>query len=340
LNLAVESDEIDARTPLAKQAVERVRVLKTAYRSQGGSDYTLRQEAASKGTTWTALTGGYRVVAEEAAGQTSAAQATLDGVSAAVRRYAAWAAAQSRRRQLRTALGPVEQNGFRINDIYRKFDACEACDESRLQELVAEAARARAEHEANIEALLARSRARQEATCHDERMCQEYCETLNRAYSCFRLGDLYFNGDGVRKDVGRALTYFQKACDAGDGDGCSALGFAYGRGTGVAKNWSTATTLLKKACAVGMEGACNAVPNAECIAAAKTPKQRRPGDDAKCAAAKGQRANILIVDPKKTYVAYETPDVNKLDVCFDAMRSEGCYQINIIARDTSIDCCP
>lgn len=177
------------------------------------------------------------------------------------------------------------------------------------------------------------------ADCDDDATCTTFCDSTFYS-ACMRLGDRYFKGIGVPKDLPRAVSLFRKACDGGNGPACNALGFAYGRGIGVAKDWGAATTFLKKACSAGDQGACNAVPNAECIVAAKTSKQRRPGDDTKCLAAKTHRANLLIVDPKKTYVAYETPDVNTLDVCSDALKSEGCYQINIIARDTSIYCCP
>ena len=40
---------------------------------------------------------------------------------------------------------------------------------------------------------------------------------------CFNLGGAYFNGDGVARDIDKAMKLFQKACDGGDMEGCNVL---------------------------------------------------------------------------------------------------------------------
>lgn len=43
------------------------------------------------------------------------------------------------------------------------------------------------------------------------------------ADGCLRLGDLYFNGEGVPKDKARAATEYEKACKGGSAVGCAKL---------------------------------------------------------------------------------------------------------------------
>ena len=160
------------------------------------------------------------------------------------------------------------------------------------------------------------------------------------AEGCWSQGDVHFEGRDVPKNLARGLELFKKACDGGSTNGCTALALAYNQGRGVAKDLSAARTYFKKAGDGGYGPACTGMTNIDCVQASKTPRQRRVGDDAKCAAAKGHRANSRIVNSSKTYVAYEAPDNNSLQGCFSAMVSEGCYQVNIQARDTSICCCP
>ena len=49
---------------------------------------------------------------------------------------------------------------------------------------------------------------------------------------CTRLGQLYYHGTEVKRDFSKAKKFFQKACDLGDGLGCSFLGTLYEQGRG------------------------------------------------------------------------------------------------------------
>ena len=40
---------------------------------------------------------------------------------------------------------------------------------------------------------------------------------------CFNLGDAYYFGNGVAKDIYKAMKLFQKACDGGVIEGCNLL---------------------------------------------------------------------------------------------------------------------
>ncbi|WP_286030687.1 tetratricopeptide repeat protein [Helicobacter pullorum] len=42
------------------------------------------------------------------------------------------------------------------------------------------------------------------------------------AESCFDLGNLYYNGEGVERDYKKAMEYFGIACDLGKQKGCDA----------------------------------------------------------------------------------------------------------------------
>ena len=134
------------------------------------------------------------------------------------------------------------------------------------------------------------------------------------------------------------VALLRRGCDAGDGASCNGLGYAYGTGTGVAKNMTAAERAFRKGCEAGYDMACRQHIGAECIASALTAGQRRPQHDAKCAKAKSAPSSN--VDARKRYLAYEHPDQNRLDICFEAIRHEGCFQLNILAEDTSIYCCP
>ncbi|MBL0115697.1 MAG: sel1 repeat family protein [Sphingomonadales bacterium] len=58
-------------------------------------------------------------------------------------------------------------------------------------------------------------------------------------------------GTGVAQNPATAASYFAKACDAGDADGCLSLGASYDKGAGVAKNLATAVSYYVRACNAG-----------------------------------------------------------------------------------------
>ena len=90
------------------------------------------------------------------------------------------------------------------------------------------------------------------------------CEKFNYGKGCFGLGYLYEHGDGVPKDMNKALQYYKKAapqeeklCSGGDGQACYELGYMYEHGYGVSKDPNKAKELYKKACSLGYKKGCN-----------------------------------------------------------------------------------
>jgi hypothetical protein len=67
---------------------------------------------------------------------------------------------------------------------------------------------------------------------------------------------MYEFGKGVRKDMARAKSLYQLACDGKDAMGCAGLAFMYENGHAVPKDKRRAKQLYKEACAGGFEMAC------------------------------------------------------------------------------------
>lgn len=78
-----------------------------------------------------------------------------------------------------------------------------------------------------------------------------------QAESCFRLGIMYDNGQGVRQDYHRAYEPYKKACDMKNAPACNNLGVLYDRGQGVRQNLSTAKQYYGKACDLGGQVGCD-----------------------------------------------------------------------------------
>jgi len=74
---------------------------------------------------------------------------------------------------------------------------------------------------------------------------------------CGRLGHIFGEAKGVKRDSALAATYYERACDLHDADGCNFLGTAYVVGSVVAKDDVRAATLYKQACDLGDASACN-----------------------------------------------------------------------------------
>ena len=45
---------------------------------------------------------------------------------------------------------------------------------------------------------------------------------MGDAKGCYRLGNLYREGEGVRQNDNKAMEFFGKACDLGEQKGCDA----------------------------------------------------------------------------------------------------------------------
>ena len=70
----------------------------------------------------------------------------------------------------------------------------------------------------------------------------------NIAKGCYHLGNLYFNGYGVKKNYKKAMKLYQKACNEKYVVGCCKLGNMYMYGYGINKNYIKARELFLKSC--------------------------------------------------------------------------------------------
>lgn len=104
------------------------------------------------------------------------------------------------------------------------------------------------------------------------------------ANSCNNLGVRYEYGDGVAKDVSRAVQLYQKTCDGGNALGCNNLGHMYEQGLGVAKSNVLAAQFFHKGCDLGNSDACANVVDVEVkapvenAAPAQTPPDQTPAE--------------------------------------------------------------
>jgi TPR repeat protein len=73
---------------------------------------------------------------------------------------------------------------------------------------------------------------------------------------CASLASLHANGWGMPKDPAKALALGTKACDGGSVQGCFLLGFMYANGAGTSKDPARARPLLDRACKGGEQAAC------------------------------------------------------------------------------------
>jgi beta-lactamase hcpA len=75
--------------------------------------------------------------------------------------------------------------------------------------------------------------------------------------ACNNLGNAYYNGNGVTKDIYKAMELYKKVCDGGEIKECLKLGYTYYFGNGVAKDIYKAMKLFQKACDGGVIEGCN-----------------------------------------------------------------------------------
>jgi TPR repeat protein len=74
--------------------------------------------------------------------------------------------------------------------------------------------------------------------------------------SCFLLGSLYYAGRGVPKDGSHAFALFEQSCSTGWRRGCSGLGECYRAGVGTAVDNSRALELFDQACRADVASSC------------------------------------------------------------------------------------
>jgi hypothetical protein len=72
------------------------------------------------------------------------------------------------------------------------------------------------------------------------------------ADSCFRLGNMYNAGQGVRTNEDKAADFFEKACGKGNGRSCNSLAAIYEK----EGNISEASRYYQMACGEGIQRAC------------------------------------------------------------------------------------
>jgi Sel1 repeat len=84
---------------------------------------------------------------------------------------------------------------------------------------------------------------------------QQPCSAGDGA-SCFTLGSLYSDGQGVGRNFERSAGLFQQSCTAGFTRGCGALGESYLSGEGVPRDMIKARQILEKACDAGYAPGC------------------------------------------------------------------------------------
>ena len=78
-----------------------------------------------------------------------------------------------------------------------------------------------------------------------------------QASSCTGLGEMYYNGQGVRQDYHKTFELYKKACDMKYGIACNNLGLLYAEGQGVRQNESIAKQYFGKACDLGEQMGCD-----------------------------------------------------------------------------------
>lgn len=64
---------------------------------------------------------------------------------------------------------------------------------------------------------------------------------------------MYKDGDGVEKDISKAVIYYDKACDRGNGLACAMLAEMYGNGDGVKMDAVRQQVYYKKGCDIADE---------------------------------------------------------------------------------------
>ncbi|MBN2694717.1 sel1 repeat family protein, partial [bacterium] len=85
----------------------------------------------------------------------------------------------------------------------------------------------------------------------DKETLKDYCES-EIPEACVVLGKKIF-----KTDINRANELYEKACDLGNGKGCSQLGCSYRNGCGVRKDINKANKLYEKACDLGDGAICS-----------------------------------------------------------------------------------
>ena len=86
--------------------------------------------------------------------------------------------------------------------------------------------------------------------------CPIQCDR-GHAGSCGNLGWMYENGEGVKRDLSRAMALYRQACRGGDAVGCRGVGWLYENGLGVPVDLGRAAEQYTSACRDGDPLGCS-----------------------------------------------------------------------------------
>lgn len=89
----------------------------------------------------------------------------------------------------------------------------------------------------------------------DAAECNAQC-SAGSPQSCAILGHIYEKGEGVNADEKKASTFYKKACDAKDIDGCTGLGYMMSKSSN-ADEQRQSVGILRQACDAGNGRACS-----------------------------------------------------------------------------------
>ena len=68
----------------------------------------------------------------------------------------------------------------------------------------------------------------------------------------YRSRRAYLDGKGIKKDLSKALFYYEKSCKMGNSEGCYGVGYVYSK----RKNYKKSYEYYKKACDMGNGKGC------------------------------------------------------------------------------------
>jgi TPR repeat protein len=78
-----------------------------------------------------------------------------------------------------------------------------------------------------------------------------------RPEACARLANMYWNGSGaIARDLPAGVALYEKSCDGKYAEACTFLALTYRAGRGVAEDKPRSLTFFTKACEAGNKGAC------------------------------------------------------------------------------------
>jgi len=106
-----------------------------------------------------------------------------------------------------------------------------------------------------------------------DRACQQ-----GWADGCSRLANIYSLGNGVPRDIPRAITALDRACGMKSWPACADLGLMLQQGDGVAADADRARTYLKRACDGGLRPACDRLQGLNAANAASAARAARAGN--------------------------------------------------------------